>query len=675
MNPEDRLPSHPSARVRARVPALVRVGGVAAVVAAAAMIGLAAPAAAEAPFRLPASITDHSGVGADGSAGLKKALRDIQANDNIQMWVVFVPNFDGMTGEKWAQRTHGLSGMQKSGIVFAIATDAREYGHYSSDSDARKRAEAAAKAFEKHMAGGGDDFLGGAVAAAEAAENHGELSGGSVAGLVGTGAVAAGGIGGAVYWGRRRRAQRTAAQVVSAQSIDPTDIRAISSLPIDVLDARAREELISTDELIRSSEEQLDLAVAEFGTAQAAPFVKALEASRTTLARAFEIRQRLDDSIPETPVERRAMLTDIVSSCGQADAELARRAQDFAEMRNLLVNAPLTLDGVTRRIVELTTRVPAAEARLADLRSRYSETALSTVADNVEIARAQLAAAEQASDSAREMLARPAGDQGPMIEQIHAAEASVAQADKLLAGIEHAEDNIRQANASLDDLLAETRREIGEARELAATGDAEKVSFDVPALRAAAQRADDAILEAESVRASDPLRAYTGLSEADAALDAILDTARVRTAEHRRDRAAVEVAVGTATAHVSAAKDFIDTRGAIIGSTARTRLAEATRHLQSARSLAESTPIPAAEEAAQATSLAKSALHSAQSDVDRHTRNMNQHGGGGGTGAMIGGIIIGSMLSGGFGGFGGGGSGGGGFSGGGGGGGGGGGRF
>src|SRR5699024_2151294 len=81
----------------------------------------------------------------------------------------------------------------------------------------------------------------------------------------------------------------------------------------------AHEELVSTDESIRRGKEELDIATAEFGPERTRSFTRAMNHSTTTLQKAFKIRQRLDDSIPETPEQRREMLVEIVSSCGQAD--------------------------------------------------------------------------------------------------------------------------------------------------------------------------------------------------------------------------------------------------------------------------------------------------------------------------------------------------------------------
>src|SRR5699024_9203169 len=145
----------------------------------------------------------------------------------------------------------------------------------------------------------------------------------------------------------------------------------LMQLPIETLEALAEEELSSTDESIRRGREELDIAMAEFGPERTRSFTRAMNHSQTTLQKAFELQQRLNDSIPETEAETRAMLVQIVSSCGQADDALDAEAENFAEMRNLLVNADSKLDEITQKTVDVRTRLPRVEQTLADLRARY----------------------------------------------------------------------------------------------------------------------------------------------------------------------------------------------------------------------------------------------------------------------------------------------------------------
>ena len=129
----------------------------------------------------------------------------------------------------------------------------------------------------------------------------------------------------------------------------------------------------------------------------------------------------------------------------------------------------------------------------------------------------------------------------------------------------------------------------------------------------------------------------------------------------------------TAQSTIAAAADFISTRRGAVGPEARTRLAEAQRHLDVAVDQGRDDPVTALREAHRATTLAQSALDRAQDDVS--TWSGGYGGGPGGFGGygggyprrggvdlgslVLGGILLGGGRGGGFGGggFGGGGGG------------------
>ena len=144
---------------------------------------------------------------------------------------------------------------------------------------------------------------------------------------------------------------------------------------------RDREELVSTDESIRRGKEELDIATSEFGPERTRQFTKAMNHSTSTLQRAFRLRQQLEQTPPANELERRQLLVDIISSCGQADAALDEEAANFADMRNLLINAESKLDELTQKTVDLRARLPHAQETLQALHSEYSAETLESVND------------------------------------------------------------------------------------------------------------------------------------------------------------------------------------------------------------------------------------------------------------------------------------------------------
>jgi len=102
----------------------------------------------------------------------------------------------------------------------------------------------------------------------------------------------------------------------------------------------------------------------------------------------------------------------------------------------------------------------------------------------------------------------------------------------------------------------------------------------------------------------------------------------------------------TAESRVRGVSEYIDTRRGSIGPEARTRLAEAKRHLEAARDQKSTEPTESIAHANAASTLASNAQSSANADVQSAQRAYARRRGDD-TGALIGGIIIGDLLSGG----------------------------
>ena len=75
---------------------------------------------------------------------------------------------------------------------------------------------------------------------------------------------------------------------------------------IDALDDLSKSIVVNVDNAVRTSANELVLAVEEFGEAQTAQFAAAVDNARETLKQAFVVRQKLDDNVPEPLPERAA---------------------------------------------------------------------------------------------------------------------------------------------------------------------------------------------------------------------------------------------------------------------------------------------------------------------------------------------------------------------------------
>ncbi|MCK7641898.1 TPM domain-containing protein [Corynebacterium sp. P6145] len=661
-------PAHPP--LFSRLP--VRLAGAGAI-GMLALLGTGAPAAcadqavsvvAQQPGVLTSTVTDNAGVLDAGQiADLEARIRDYQKSSAKKIYIVFERDFGGTEGSEWAEREFRANDGANV-LVYAVAVESRDYGLSYGKEFSSSEVERMRDAAYDHLVD--SDFPGSAFALVDAAS-------GSGGGMSGTGwlfLLGGGGAAAATFVGVKRSAKKNsrkkrAALVTGARELPPEQSDRLEDIPLDVLEELAQEELVSTDESIRGAREELDLAVAEFGAERTRPFTRAMNDSTGTLQRAFTMKRRLDDAVPEDTGTRRGMLIDIITSCKKADQALEARADEFSSMRNLLINADSRLDELTQKTIGLRTRLPLARGSLTQLHDRFDAGWVSTLDDNPDLAEAHLDEAESTMDRARSLAAKPAGQQGGLVDDIRHIESALQQAEKLLDGVEHGESNIRAARANLGPLAEEIRAEIAEARQIISAAERDNLRVDHSALADITARAERETSEAMSRADSDPLGTWEALLALDAELDDHLDSFRTEAADAGRRRELFNRAMGTASTTLQAAEDLISTRGRVIGGTARTHLAAAKRLHATALNERDGDLRAATRAAGQCVTASNAALSAAQRDIRDYERRMNRRSGGG-NGAFIAGMVLNSILSnggrgGGFGGgFGGGGFGGGG---------------
>ena len=622
---------------------------------------LTAPAAlAEPPFRLPDTITDNAGVLSDRQlADVQKAVDQLYNERRVRLWVVFVESFAPQGAVGWAQQTRTISDLSNEDAILAVATGQRSYaflvpsaaagGSSTKVDDIRRdRIEPALR---------NNDWAGAATAAATGLAGLGK-SAGQGGGLslipmlviVGIGLLV---IAALMVWSRRRRAKRHSADVAAAKNVDPTDPAALASVPIDALDDLSRSIVVQVDNAVRTSANELVLAVEEFGETQTAPFATAVDHARTTLKQAFAVRQKLDDDVPEPQSERRDLLTRVVVSAAKANRELDTQTTAFHQMRDLVLNAPERLDALTQQLVTMTARLEPSQQKLTALHSEFAESALASVARNVNAAKERIAFADDAISKGRALAAKPvAGEVGELVDCVRGGESALQQANTMLDAIDSAASDIRKAVTTLPSAIEDIQRGINQAAAQLAQGGLTKESE----LSTARDAAVKAVTAAQSTGAADPLGAFTQLTQADADLDRLLaGVAEEREATERLNRS-YEQALFTAQSRVRSVSDYIDTRRGSVGPEARTRFNEAVRQLEAAQAKAKTNITEAIAHAHGAALLAAQAQQLANDDVQAGQRQYQARYSGGrqsDMGAMVGGIILGNILTGGMGGGGG----------------------
>jgi hypothetical protein len=630
------------------------------------------PALAEDPFRLDGQVVDEAGVLSSGEESqVADALDQLQAEDGTQLFVVFVDTFGGQTPGEWMQSTRQLSSLGGNDALLAVAVDDRDYAFTvpnGSDVSVSDADQLAGQAVEPEFADG--DWATGTVAFADIlrtgeAPGSGSADSGGGGALLVVGAIAV--VGGGAYLVSRSRRRKREAQPPPVQRLERPDPHAGTTT--EQLQSQANNALLELDEAMKTSQLDLDYARSQYGEEAVGGFDTALATSRDELSRAFTLRQQLDDDIPEDEPTTRQMLGEMLRLTQAADARLDAQADAFGRLRDLENTAPQVLEALAPRIAALRQRIPQEEQRLADLRGRFADAAVAPVRDNGTEAQARLAAAEQEVNEALDALG--AGRPGEAVGDIRAAEDAVAQTTTLLDAIGRLATDLDAGAARVAAVRAETEKDLAEARSLVAAGQRSGLGPQITRAEAALASADEAL----SGPQPDPLAALRQLEEADIALEQALSVARDAQTQTRRAAAALDQAVLTARSTIAAAADFISTRRGAVGAEARTRLAEAQRHLDVAVDQGRDDPTTALREAHQATALAQSALDLAQDDVSTwaggYGGGPGGYGGYGGGYPGRGGVDLGSLVLGGIllgggrgGGFGGGSRGGGGFGGG-----------
>jgi uncharacterized membrane protein YgcG len=426
-------------------------------------------------------------------------------------------------------------------------------------------------------------------------------------------------------------------------------------VPLADLQQHAASALIDTDDAVRTSEQELGFAAAQFGDEATTEFSAALQSAREKLAQAFSLQQQLDDEVPDSEAQVRAWNEQIVQLCTEANQGLDDKAQAFDELRKLEADAPAALVRARDARTAAASAIEASATKLATLQQSYAPEALATIDDNVEQARARIAFADEQLAEAQKAL--DGGDSGESAVGIRAAEEAVGQAVVLENAIDTLATDLDAGEQQAAAVIAGIEQDVRTAMTLPDPDGRVAAVLAVTRGELDAARADLA-----SARRR-PLQTLQALQESDRRIDEVVQSVRDAAARAQRVGQQLGSEIAQAQAQVSAAESFIAARRGAVGAEARTRLAEAGAALTRAQHLQTADPDQALSEAQRANSLAGQAIEYARTDVGGFSNSGGLFGGGGGgggsdfMGALLGGIVGsaisgGGRSSGGFGGFG-----------------------
>ncbi|QTV79435.1 PspA/IM30 family protein [Microbacterium sp. NIBRBAC000506063] len=557
----------------------------------------AAPATDPGPLSPGTYITDVSDVltPAQEAAGDER-LAQLARDTGVDLFLVFVPEFTTPANDRaWVSETAERNGLADHQYLIGIATDARMFA--INGADGLLSAADRTKVTNAMLPSLGNDDWAGAINAA-AAEIQDILIDGpardartwAIIGIVVAVAVAV-----IVVVLLLRRARRRAAEHAKRES------------EIAELAQQANIALVRTDDLVRSSEQELEYARAQFGDEVIAEFVTALATARTDLNEAFSLKQKLDDEIPDSDQERRDWNTRILALCSESTESLEERKADFDELRELEQSAPAALENVRALRAAAGAEIDRADQILARLTAAYVPAAISAVADNPAQARVRMSFTDEQIHAADDAIVE--GRTGDAAVSIRAAEGAVQQATQLEDAVEHLANDLKDAEDRSAALVADLQQDLQTA---AALPDADgAVAQAIDATRQHLARAQAMLGDT----GRDPVEALRILEAANTSIDQIVQRVRDEQAKIAHARSLLAGALQRADTQLSAAESFILNRRGAVESRARTRLAEARSSRDEAGRLAEADPVRALTLAQRADALASEALRQAQYDV------------------------------------------------------------
>ncbi|KAM9865483.1 hypothetical protein ACIFOC_02021 [Leucobacter aridicollis] len=601
----------------------------------AALAGLAlfAPAAASAtppPSFGGKYVIDGTSDGVVGSSvsKLEDEVREFATEHGVQLFVVYVDTFDSPTDpEQWGAATAQKNFLGDDGVLLSVAVEDRLYDLNAPQAlmtDAQY--DTLSNDYVRPALKSSDwtGVVGATLTGIDKAVLNPGSNGTGVAVAVIGGVVVVGGVAAGVAISRKRKRER---QVAEGEV----------PLTLEELESQASALLVRVDDDVRSSEQELGFAEAQFGAEAAQPFAAAIADAKEQLHAAFVRRQLLDDNEPDSDEDRRAWLTEIIERCTVAKESLDAHTDSFSRLREVEERAPEVLEQLQTQLPGVQQALSAGRERASALAASYAPAIAGQLEANLTEAGARLQFVGECITSATAELAT--GERSAAAVSLRAGEAALDQARTLAQSPDVLAGELAESTRQFEEAAADLQGDLKVVSQLiGSAGDADR-----QALQQAAERVSQLLAQGTQ---GDPVAALAAAAAANVQIDAAIGAARENTERLRRAEAARDEALVPARSEVLAAEQFIETRRGAIGSQARTRLAEAKRQLQLAEQYAQQDPMKSYQAAQQATQYARAAYQLAVNDVSGWGGGSGGGYGGGGSNGSFGGAVLGGILGG-----------------------------
>ena len=254
----------------------------------------------------------------------------------------------------------------------------------------------------------------------------------------------------------RRRSSKHRGGGVKMTSPDPND--PYGTVPTEKMSADANSLLVAADDSLKTSEQELVFATAQYGVEATREFTAALEQSRADVAAAFHLRQMLDDDVPDTEQTQRSWYAQIIDRCRAADARLDQHVEAFDKLRDLEANVETLIPALVARRDAADVRLPQAQATYLSLEQRYAPQAVLAISNSGAQVQERIDFADRTLDQASEALA--GGNRAHAALAVRATEDALGQVDMIFESINQLSSDLDAALASVSSALAAVESDI-----------------------------------------------------------------------------------------------------------------------------------------------------------------------------------------------------------------------
>lgn len=587
-------------------------------------------------MRLDDQVTDNAGLLSDAEiAEVQEHFDQIAEDTGYTVFVGFYDDFDDLPAEEFADQVGEASslGTHNPGLVVSLeggyAVTIAEGAEFTEDD----LYDMVADDVVPHLSS--DDWAEASIAYADGVEDLADGGGGGAALTVGVVVlIAVLGLG-VLLW-RRRSGQDQTKQLPKDHPL---------RLPTAELTAKSGQALLEIDNAIRSSEEELGFARAQFGLQETDAFQEALGQAKQSARAAFGLRREIDESEQTDEKEQRKAHAEILHHADEVQETLAAQAEHFEKLRDLQARAPELLNELEQRAEEVEGGLESARARMKALQGRYSEAAVKSVVENPDMAAELLVEARESVAEGRDR--HESSDVQTAVTHLQIAEEAIGQAATLLQDVSAAasllEESFAQLDAAIDSLAADI-------------ADADRLAAQDQAVAARRKQAEEALVagRAERDQRGDPVKALQQLEDAETALDEALSTARQEQENRRRAEQRNAQRMQRVQQRITGVQHYISSHRGAVQQGARSSIAEAERLFEQAQ---QAEPQEAANLLTRAEQLADQAHAQAGADYSAMRGGSAGWGSapysqrrprsGSGLGGMAAGMIIGGLLGGG----------------------------